>query len=232
MPQPTILIVDDELEIRHLLRAALEKSAFHVREANSVGALWQSLNRFGHPDLILLDLTLPDGDGIEAAQELRVQYNIPVIMVTGRVDSIDKIIGLESGADDYISKPFDLRELVARVRSVLRRSGQTTPVQHDMIFVFDDWRYDPNTWALEHADIGPVRLTQYEAKLLHQLLETNGKVLTRKALAEVLGGRDYHPQDRSIDNLVSRLRKKLNAVKGSPDRIRSILTLAINFWPM
>lgn len=224
-----ILVVDDEAEVRQLIRDALEMKNYTVHEAASVAQLWQAIRRFGEPDLIILDLNLPDGDGIEAAQHLRVKYSIPMIMLSGRGETIDRVLGLESGADDYMSKPFDLRELQARIKTVLRRTSHVAQKTEAAIYTFDDWRYETSSWTLSHETKGVIALTQMEASLLHLFLENHGRALNRQELSEKLGGRDHNPLDRSIDNLVSRLRKKLTNDTEQQERIRSVRNVGYQF---
>ncbi len=231
MTKRIILVVDDEREIRHILRTALEREAFRVREAGSLHQMWQSIDRDGMPDLLLLDLNLPDGDGLNAASQITSKIDIPIIILSGRGSTVDKVTGLELGADDYISKPFELSEVVARVKSVLRRTvGNTEAHQHtEDCYQFGAWHYDAGNWKLTHPQHGEAALTQFEAKLLHLFLEGRGQALSRQFLADELGGRDYHPLDRSIDNLVSRLRKKLSVDGESGARIRAVRGVGYQF---
>jgi len=232
MDSKVALVVDDEKQIRSMVRAALESDGFHVREASSIHQLWQSIHLDGKPDILLLDLGLPDGDGLEAADKLTKKEHIPIIMLSGRGSTLDKVKGLELGADDYLSKPFELTEMMARVKSVLRRAKPEVDNDGDgraSVFSFDSFTFNADTWELSDDRIGHIELTQYEAHLLSLFLKGHGAPQSRTAIAEVLGGRDHHPLDRSIDNLVSRLRKKLSLNPDSKRRIRSIRGVGYQF---
>ncbi len=217
-----ILLVDDEPALRDVVRSALEQARFAVHEAGSLTQMWQLLKQRPATNLILLDLNLPDGDALSIAASLRERFEGGVIVITGRSDPVDRIVGLETGADDYLAKPLDLRELIARVRSVLRRVGGLDRGRSHSVYRFDRWTYDAAAWRLSHDEDGDVALTQYEAALLRLFLESNGQTLSRSFLAQSLGGRPHEPQDRSIDNLVSRLRKKLARDPQTGRRIRAV----------
>ena len=216
---PCILVVDDEPAIRRLIRRCLEPEGFRVVEAGSAASAKASLAEPTRYDLVTLDLTLPDGDGTDVARAIKARCDLPIIMVTGKGDVIDRVVGLEVGADDYIAKPFHVRELLARVRAVLRRAGGTGRTDGkgapNAVIGVGDMRLDPELRELRDARGEPLALTTTEFDLLHALVEAKGRPLTRDALMDRLRGHEWSAFDRSIDNAVARLRKKLprNAIR-------------------
>jgi DNA-binding response OmpR family regulator len=221
-----ILIVDDEPEIRVLLRKCFEREGFEVAEAKDGAELRTRLEQ-RPPSLITLDLTLGGEDGLELAREVRAKCNIPIVMITGKGDTIDRVVGLELGADDYITKPFQLREVVARVRAVLRRYGapeQTaaqSPTGHER-YGFDGMVLDLTSRELS-ASAGKLQeLTTAEFNLLEIFVKRPHRVLSRDNIMDLLKGHDWSPADRSIDALVGRLRRK---VEPDPERPRLIKTV-------
>lgn len=225
-----ILIVDDEPGIRQAVKLALEGAQFTVTEASSLTQMWQIFRQPDPIDLLILDLNLPDGDGLQACQKVRLSHDVGIIMLTGRTDAIDRIIGLEAGADDYMPKPFELRELIARVRSVLRRVKNNGPTHIQVKFYFDGWVFNPSDWTLIHDTLGDVALTQFEAILLEKLLDGHGRAQSRDELTGALVGRHHQPLDRSVDNLVSRVRKKLSMNEDSKNRIKAIRGIGYQFF--
>jgi two-component system, OmpR family, response regulator len=213
---PRILIVDDDGQIRQLLAAFLRDNGFDVALARD-GVEMREAVRKAPPDLVVLDLMLPGADGLELCRELRRASAIPVIMLTARGDDTDRIIGLEVGADDYLAKPFNPRELLARIRAVLRRSGgetgETTNARNG--HVFDGWRVDLLRRELTNPDGALVDLSGAEFDMLLAFLESPNRVLTRERLLETARNRQADVFDRSVDVLVSRLRRKLES--GSAD---------------
>lgn len=173
------------------------------------------LIKAGDVDLITLDLTLGSENGLEVARNLRASSEIPIIMVTGKGDLIDRVVGLELGADDYIAKPFHLREMLARVRTVLRRTGKqggkaaTEPVQNELKYRFDDWQLNPTKRELHEPGGALCHLTTAEFDLLAVLIKRPGHVLSRDAIMDLLKGHEWAANDRAIDSQISRLRKKL-----------------------
>ncbi len=222
-----ILIVDDEPEIRALLRKCFEREGFQVAEARDGAELRARLE--GRPaSLITLDLTLGGEDGLVLAREVRAKCNIPIIMITGKGDTIDRVVGLELGADDYITKPFQLREVVARVRAVLRRynpADQAAPgatdSQHER-YAFDDMVLDVTCRELNTGGGEAQELTTAEFNLLEIFAKRPNRVLSRDNIMDLLKGHEWSPVDRSIDALVGRLRKK---VEPDPDQPRLIKTV-------
>lgn len=224
--QHTILIVDDEPQVRELLRTGLEGEGFSVLEASD-GRQAMDLIERNPVSLVTLDLKLGGEDGLKVARELRAARNTPIIMITGKGDAIDRIVGLELGADDYIPKPFLMREVVARVRAVLRRYvGGTAPSvptpEGGVRYGFDGWIVDmPRREVRDPA--GAVRdLTTAEFNLLALFLQRPGRVLSRDELMDLLKGHDWTPLDRSIDALVARLRKKLEPESERPMLVKTV----------
>jgi DNA-binding response OmpR family regulator len=211
-----VLIVDDEAEVRALLRSGLEPEGFSVSEAEDGAGLMAQLD--SKPvDLITLDVRLSGEDGFTLAREIRARHNVPIVMISGKGDMIDRVVGLELGADDYIAKPFHMREVLARIRAVLRRYA--TPAaepartaassERSTRFTFDGWTLDPGRRELKTPE-GPLcELTTAEFNLLAVLVERPGRVLSRDELMDLLKGHEWTPLDRSIDGLVARLRKKI-----------------------
>jgi two-component system OmpR family response regulator len=208
---PHILVIDDDREIRDLLARFLEKQRIRVtavRDGKEARRAW--LN--GHYQLVVLDLMLPGESGLDLARWLRSQSEIPIVMLTAMGEETDRIIGLELGADDYMPKPFNPRELLARIRAVLRRSGDQTESKHDPSgrgYRFNDWTLEPARRRLLNPEGVEVALTGGEYDLLLALVERANRVLTRDMLLDLLRGRQAGPFDRAIDVAVSRLRRKL-----------------------
>ena len=209
---PQILVADDDPEIRKLLGRYIEGQAFRVLLASSCGELRERIatNRI---DLIVLDVLLPDGSGLNACRDLRAERNtIPIILLTALKEDVDRIIGLEMGADDYLGKPFNPRELVARIRAVLRRRSETiSPVASSRTYQFEGFVADPQMRSVANAQGNAIELTGAEFDLLQTFLDRPGRVLSRDQLLDLTRGRDGDVLDRSIDVLVSRLRRKLAA---------------------
>lgn len=220
-----ILIIDDEPEVRSLLRTCFEREGYVVSEASDAISARAALEK-GGVGLVTLDLTLGRDDGLTLAREIRASRDVPIVMVSGKGDAVDRIVGLELGADDYISKPFNLREVLARVRAVLRRreAGKTlsAPVEapHER-FQFGDWVLDVTSRALR-APEGPSDLTTGEFNLLELFVRRPHRVLSRDEIMDLLKGHDWSPLDRSIDALVGRLRKKIEADVTKPVHIKSV----------
>ncbi|MDN3566858.1 response regulator [Paeniroseomonas aquatica] len=223
-PQPHILVVDDDREIRDLLSKFLERQGMRVaaaRDAKEARRLWP----LGRYHLVVLDLMLPGESGLEFAKWLRSQGDVPIVMLTAMGDETDRIVGLELGADDYLSKPFNPRELLARVRAVLRRaSGEAgapaaTPAK---AIRFGGWVLEPARRRLLNPDGAEIPLTGGEYELLQVLVERPNRVLTRDMLMDLLRGRQAGPFDRAIDVAVSRLRRKLEDDGRNPSLIKTV----------
>ncbi|MBI5839829.1 MAG: response regulator transcription factor [Chloroflexi bacterium] len=200
-----ILVVDDELEIVKLVRAYLERAGFAVVTANE-GSQALAVFRHERPNLVVLDLNLPGMDGLDVCRALRRDSDVPIIMLTARIEETDRLIGLELGADDYILKPFSPREVVARVRTVLRRA-EGTPVRPEVISA-GGVRLDLSQRAASLND-QPLELTAMEFDLLALLIEHPGQVFTRLQLLERAQGTAYEGYERTIDVHIKNLRKKL-----------------------
>jgi two-component system OmpR family response regulator len=208
---PHIMVVDDDREIRDLLARFLEKHRMRVtvaRDAREARRIWMA----GHYHIVVLDLMLPGESGLDLARWMRTQSDIPIVMLTAMGEETDRIIGLELGADDYVPKPFNPRELLARIRAVLRRAGESTPRTGDAAarsLRFGGWTLEPARRRLLNPDAVEVPLTGGEYDLLVALVERANRVLTRDMLLDLLRGRQAGPFDRAIDVAISRLRRKL-----------------------
>jgi two-component system OmpR family response regulator len=208
-PAPHLLVVDDDREIRDLLALFLEREGFRVstaRDTREARRLWQQ----GDFQLVVLDLMLPGEPGLEFAQWLRSQSRIAIVMLTALGEETNRISGLEQGADDYLAKPFNPRELLARIRAVLRRSNEWPAEQPTRLVTFAGWQLDPVRRRLVNPEGVEVPLTGGEFELLVALLDRANRVLTRDMLLELLRGRQAGPFDRAIDVAISRLRRKLD----------------------
>jgi two-component system OmpR family response regulator len=214
--QPRILLVEDDASVASLTARFLGNHGLECEVAAGVSEAEACLRR-GGVDLMLLDLGLPDGDGLTM---LRAQASkTPVIIVTGRGESVDRIIGLELGADDYVAKPFEYRELLARIHSVLRRTR--VPVAVDDVFRFDGMLLDRSRRLVTDRNGSPVHLTSAEFDLLLRLVQAGGKVVSRDQLMTALHGRNAGPFDRTIDVHVGRLRRKLARDPAQPPLIQA-----------
>jgi len=212
-----ILIIDDDVELNALLEEYLQGFGHKLVSATTAAAGRDQLRR-ELPDLLILDVMLPDTDGLTLCREFREQYDVPIVMLTARGETADKVMGLELGADDYMAKPFEPRELVARIQSVIRRSKdrETTAV-----LACDGLRLEPDTRRIE-LDGNAVELTTMEFELLKDLMQSRGRVMSRDRLIERLRGFDAEVYDRSVDMLVSRLREKLGDDPKRPRFIRTV----------
>ena len=223
-----LLVVDDDPQIRDMLRDYLQDEGFAVIEADSAEAMASALDSTTF-DLILLDLILPDADGLSAARELRKTSDVGIIIITGKDEPIDRVVGLELGADDYVTKPFHLRELLARVRSVLRRRTQlatAVPAQSggSRVATFNGWTLDLGARRLfspapERAE---VELGSIEFRLLDMFVKRPNEVLSREEIVRALYNREWQPFDRSIDVQMGRLRKKIELDVRQPDMLRTV----------
>ncbi len=237
MTQQHIAVVDDEPDITRLLANYLGANGFRVTELSGGQALMELMHR-QPPDLVLLDIGLPDEDGLVIARRLREHWKTCIILVTGRSEPVDKVVGLEIGADDYVTKPFDLRELLARVKAVLRRAAQDVQASGTDALPFSEQRYRFPGWVLDcagrrlvAADGADVALTSGEFDLLRVFVTHPGRVLSRDFLLETTRGRQAAPFDRAVDVLVSRLRKKLEVVPSHPEILKSIRSAGYVFVP-
>lgn len=221
----TIYILEDELDMARIMQRALEGLGFKTQGFRLCSDLEKALEK-DTPDLCLIDLSLPDGDGLSVVSDSLKRLGIPSIIVTGRGETTEKIVGLELGADDYIVKPFEPREMVARVRAVLRRGRlQTRSEPQDpspKIAEFDGWVADFSSCTLADPDGKIENLSSAEAALLETFLSSSGRVLSRSKLLDISSPDDLDPFDRSIDARISRLRRKLGDDPKSPKMIRTV----------
>ena len=236
--QPRILAVDDERGIRDLLRAALEREGMEIRCACSI-AEFEKMAESAVADVYLIDLTLPDGSGLSLVRSLRARGESGIIILSGRGEETDNVVGLELGADDYVTKPFRPRELAARVNAVMRRcrSSRPSPLvskSEPLPEVETDYRFGDYTvsisarlvWNTEGTEIP---LTTAEFELLCALIERRGRVVNRDQLMNAIKGRDWDAYDRAVDGLVSRLRKKLPVAAGRAHHIRTVHGVGYSF---
>jgi two-component system response regulator CpxR len=217
MDAAPVLLIDDDLELCAALAQLLAMDGFTITARHDAASGEQEALR-GDYALVILDVMLPGGDGRKVLRRLRVSSQVPVIMLTARGDEADRIAGLEGGADDYLPKPFNARELVARIRNVLRRRLEHAPTQRMCIGDLEI-RIDGRRVLREGAE---VKLTGAEFDVLCLLVRSAGKMLTREEIAEAALGRPIGMLDRSIDNHVSNLRKKLGPLAGDLERIRNM----------
>jgi DNA-binding response OmpR family regulator len=224
MGDDTILVVDDDPKTRKLLRACFEAEGFGVAEAGG-GAEALAAMKAEHVSLVTLDLNLGVDSGYDVARAIGREHGTPIIMVTGRGDVIDRVVGLELGADDYIVKPFHPREMVARVRTVLRRAGRKAaepPAQDADAYDFDGMHASPSRLELRDREGEVVDLTAGDFRLLEVFLEAPGRTLSRDTILDRMHGRSWSPYDRSIDNQVARLRKKIEIDPANPQIIKTV----------
>jgi two-component system OmpR family response regulator len=222
--QDHILIVDDDAEIRSLLSEYLHKHGYRVATAANGRELHSAVNTVP-PDLVVLDLMLPGEDGLELCRDLRTGSNMPIIMLTARGDETDRIVGLEMGADDYLPKPFSPRELLARIKSVLRRARslpENLRQEEVSSFRFAGWTLDVVTRNLTSPEGVSIALSGTEFRLLRIFLDHPNRVLTRDQLIDLMLSRDASPFDRAIDVQVSRLRHRLGEDAKEPAIIKTV----------
>lgn len=242
MTKTRILIIDDEPKIRTLLRRCFEGAGYAVSEASDLKSTRVQIATC-QPDLVTLDLQLGEEDGYAVASDIRASSQIPIIMVTGKDDVIDRVVGLELGADDYITKPFHVREVLARVKSVLRRTQHVTTVPGcscgaectcgasipGEVIRFDGLQAFPDRLSLLGRDGQQVSLTSGDFQLLQIFLNHPQRVLSRDTLMDMIGGASWTPLDRTIDNRVARLRKKIERDHNNPRLIKAIRGVGYSF---
>ena len=218
-----LLIVDDEAALREPLADYLVRQGFAVTQAATAAEARSRLAVADTPDLVLLDIMMPGEDGLSLCRHLVESRQLPVIFITARGEATDRIVGLEIGADDYVVKPFDPRELVARIRSVLRRAGRgAAPASEDLDYVFESWRLDPLKRRLIDPEGAVVAISLVEFRLLLTFLDHPRQVLDRDRLLDMVQGREAHLFDRAVDNQVSRLRRKIEADSKNPQLIQTV----------
>jgi DNA-binding response OmpR family regulator len=216
----TILIVEDDPDIRQLVGELLRKEGFGVEEAEDAAAMDAAFARIS-PDLVVLDLMLPGEDGLSICRRIRAQGTVPILMLTAKSDEIDRVVGLEMGADDYLAKPFGPRELLARVRALLRRSGMQPQAAPSRRLAFDRFVVDLDARQLSSGD-GALALTSAEFDLLACFVQRPRRVLTRDQILDWMRGRSADPFDRTVDMLVSRLRRKLDTSSPGSNMISTV----------
>ncbi|NJM33388.1 MAG: response regulator [Rhodomicrobium sp.] len=226
-----ILVVDDDDDIRNLLVDFLTDEGFNASGASDALNMDAAIAR-DRPDLVVLDLMLPGEDGLSICRRLRSASAIPVIMLTARSAEVDRIVGLEIGADDYVTKPFSKRELLARIRSVLRRSGRTEPNPPKSVFRFNQYTIDIKARRICDQSGCDVALTGAEFDLLACFVQSPQRVLSRDQLIDAVHGRNADPFDRSIDTLVSRLRRKIELASDQDRLIATIRNHGYLFTPI
>ncbi|MGO2240728.1 MAG: response regulator [Halomonas sp.] len=218
-----VVVVDDHNDIRDLVREYLEQQGYMVSVAESGVALRRVLER-KTVDLIILDVMMPGEDGITLCKEIRASGNTPIIFLTAMAEDSDRIIGLELGADDYLVKPFNPRELLARIRAVLRRASSSAPARtllERRIVRIDNWKLDLGRQEIVGDDGVGIPLSTAEFRLLKVFIERPGLILSREQLLDLTAGRTADIFDRSIDNQVSRLRKKIEENPKNPTIIKT-----------
>ena len=233
-----ILIVEDEAALSRSMRRFLEQEGYVVSVADT-GSSARRMVQGAEFDLILLDLKMPDEDGLSLLKLFQTTVGVPVIIVSGKAKAVDRILGLELGADDYISKPFNLRELQARIKAVLRRTAsdpQSSTTREggpkvSRLVRFADWEFDLGKRELRRPDGLQIALTSGEFKLLEAFVNHPSRVLSREKLLDWASNRDWTPFDRSIDTQIQRLRKKIEQDPGHPDLIRTVRGAGYMFTP-
>jgi two-component system phosphate regulon response regulator OmpR len=222
--QPHLLVVDDDAEILALIERYFGNQGFRVSTAINGSAMRVAIQADAI-DIVLLDLGLPGEDGLDLTRYLRTHWKGAIIIVTGRGESVDRVVGLELGADDYVTKPFDLRELLARVRSVLRRSAPSTssePAADVVTIEFAGFRLRPEARTLVGPEDDEIPLTTGEYELLCAFLDHPNRVLSRDQLMGFMHGRNAGPFDRAIDVQIGRLRRKIERNPAKPELIKSV----------
>ena len=243
MPEPVrIIVVDDEPEIRDMIGEYLDRQGYGVRLAADSDAL-KALLEDETPDIVLLDIRLPGEDGLTIARWLREHHEIGVIMITAASDVVDRVVGLEVGADDYITKPFDLREVHSRIRAVLRRTSAAAPPQQTPAQPADGAETPPrrvhfgtcvldfDSHRLVHEDGRELPLTTMEFDLLETFARHPNQVLTRDQLLEMAHNRSWEPFDRSIDIRIARIRRKIERDATKPQAIKTVRGAGYMFVP-
>ena len=230
---PHILVVEDDRDISRLVARYLRDNDCRVSHAVDGGTMDDAIQS-GRIDLIVLDIMLPGEDGLSLCRRLRATSQIPVVMLTAKGDEVDRIIGLEMGADDYLTKPFNPRELLARIRAVLRRTSLAAVSQsadRARLLTFEGWRIDCIARTLTSPQNSQVTLTSAEFDLLLALCERAGRVLSRDQLLDLTQGRDAGAFERSVDVLISRIRSKIERDPRHPDFIKTVRSGGYVFTP-
>ena len=217
-----ILVVDDDPHIREVICFTLTKAGMETVVARDGAEALEQFQRHA-PALIVLDVGMPEMDGLEVCRQIRKTSNVPILFLSARDEEIDRVLGLEIGGDDYVTKPFSPRELVARIRSVLRRTARSAAAEEpDAHYLFEGWRLDPLRRRLTDGAGTLVPLTTAEFRLLVALLDHPRQVLDRDRLLDMVQGREAHLFDRAVDNQVSRLRRKIEVDSRNPVLIQTV----------
>lgn len=224
-----ILVIDDEIAIRDLIELVLKRENYQVKTAENGAIGLMEITSF-HPDLVLLDLMLPDYSGYDLCREIVKKSTIPVIMLSAKNETIDKVLGLELGAEDYMTKPFDNRELIARIKVVLRRYETSDQIKNEGLeaITFGELEIDLETKRVL-KDGNQISLTAKEFKILETLSKRPKKIFTRDELLEIIWGYDYLGDSRSVDMTIMRLRKKLEDDSENPRYVRTIYGFGYQF---
>lgn len=236
MKKATILTIEDDENLQFVIQSFLEDQGYEVLTGSNGKELLEKVQAI-HVDVILLDLVLPDSDGLNLMSLIRSYTKAPVIMVSGKDDPTDKILGLELGADDYLGKPFEMRELYARIKAVLRRAGvHENSVANDVTnkhdasrLAFGDWIMDRSSFSVVNHQGQSANLTTAEFKLLEILLNSSGRALSRDQLFELGRGQDYQSYDRAVDIHIARLRRKLGDDPKTPRLIKTVRGIGYMF---
>jgi two-component system, OmpR family, response regulator RegX3 len=224
-PKRTILLVEDEVSITEPLAEALRSEGFETQVAGTVAEALELAKR--DPDLVLLDLMLPDGSGFDVCRELRKRSQVPIIMLTARGEEADRVVGLELGADDYVVKPFSAREVVARIRAVLRRADAPEPADEVTLEV-GDLRLDPARHEVSHQG-ETLELSRKEFELLHLLMRNAGSVVTRERLIDEVWDPNWFGSTKTLDVHVSGLRRKLGDDPAEPRYLHTLRGVGFRF---
>ena len=231
--KPQILVVEDDSAVSKLIKTYLEREGYSVVVAETVQEMRAAIER-APVDMVILDVVLPDEDGWSALRWLRARHALPVIMLTGKAEPVDRVIGLELGADDYVAKPFDLRELLARMRTIQRRLDKVQappPANSPETIQFAGWTLDTVSQQLLSVAGERVHLTQAEYRILALLARNPRRVVSRDELMDATAGRDWEPFDRSIDVHISNLRRKIDPDPKQPSLIRTVRGAGYMFVP-
>lgn len=229
--QANVLIVDDDPDIQESVSSILETDEIKSVTVGNGDEMRQKITE-SHFDLVILDLVLPGEDGLTLARELLARSNIPILMLTGKCDIIDKIIGIEMGADDYITKPFHARELLARVKSILRRRhpySTHTPEIHGNNIEFSGWILDLDARKLNDPNGENAKLTTYEFQVLAELVKRPNRALSRDQILDYVADKEWDPFDRSIDVLIGKIRRKLKDNPRDPSFIKTLRNFGYMF---
>jgi DNA-binding response OmpR family regulator len=218
MTAPTVLLVDDDSRLREIVAMALEDEGYGVRTADSAEEAVEALER-DDPDLLILDVMLPGKDGFELCREIRTRSPVPILMLTAKTDTVDVVVGLESGADDYVTKPFVTKELVARIRALLRRSRSPEPAPRKI--VLGELEIHPGA-ATVTKRAQPVHLTKTEFKLLLALASRPNQVFTREVILHQVWEYDYFGDSRLVDVHIRRLRAKIEDDPRDPKIVQTV----------